>query len=229
MAKNLILENGAIARRGVLLQGLGMAAYLGMPRSAAATEVCNASICDARIPSTQFRHQGQPVNSVWCWAATISMICDWHGRTISQQDIVQQCFGGIVNAPADPFTLISSVNRSYVDVNGDSFSVGSQIWSVLHGLAQLNNFGIIQQLSLDKPLVVCNLSHMMVLVGVSYPRGTYAITEAWVADPAFVGSVTQGIPGLAPLAPGFRYLYPAELVPVPLGGQLTFVAALDVS
>jgi len=222
------LRDHSIARRDFLLRGIGLATSLGFSEKSFASEVCNGVICDAKIPTSQFRHQLQPNGSVWCWAATISMICDWHGRTISQASIVSQCFGGIVNAPADPFTLISSVNRTYIDSHGDSFSIGSQVWSVLHGVAHLNNVGIIQQLSGDRPLVVCNLSHMMALIGVSYPRGSYTIGEAWVADPALPIAIPTGIPGRAPLAKGFRYLSPAELSPAPYG-QLTFIAALDVS
>ncbi|WP_312403737.1 papain-like cysteine protease family protein [Rhizobium sp.] len=217
-----------IARRELLQKGLGLAASLAAPRSASATEVCNAAICDAKVESTQFRHQLQPNGSVLCWAATISMICDWHGRKISQESIVKQCFGAMVNAPADPLTLISSVNQSYVDINGDFFSIQSHIWSVLHGVVQLDDAEIIRQLSADNPLVICNLSHMMVLIGVSYPRGTVSIREAWVADPQLSGIIVPSNPARTPLRSGFRYLEPSEIVPAPFG-QLTFVAALRVS
>jgi hypothetical protein len=157
------------------------------------------------------------------------MICQWHGKQIDQIDVVRQTFGGVVNALADPMTLINAVNRSYTEQNGQQFTIQSNVWSVLHGMANVNNAGIIQELDANRPLVVCNTSHMMALVGVSYPQGTFTINQAWVSDPAFSGSVTNGIPGLPSLAPGFRYLFPAEMMPVPMGGQLTFIAAVHVT
>jgi hypothetical protein len=157
------------------------------------------------------------------------MICRWYGKGVDFVDIVDQTFGGPVNAPADPITLINSVNRSYRDRDGTVFSLRSRVWSAMMGINQVDNAAIISELDASRPLVVCNLQHMMVLVGVSYPQGSSQINQAWVADPAFSGSVTAGIPGLPPLAPGFRYLFPAEMVPAPMGGQLSFVAAVSMS
>ncbi|HYI31531.1 MAG TPA: papain-like cysteine protease family protein [Bradyrhizobium sp.] len=219
----------SISRRSVLAAGVTAAATTLLHRPSSAEYKCNAAQCDARIPTKTFRHIQQEPNSVLCWAATIAMICGWHGRAVHHHNIVRQTFGGIVNAPADPITLINSVNRLYVDDQGKQFSLSSRVWSVLHGIANLDNAGIIQELSANRPLVVCNMSHMMVLVGVSAPAGTMNINQGWVADPAVNGVVTAGIPGLEALAPGFRYLFPAELTPAPMGGQLAFVAAVNVA
>lgn len=216
-----------LSRRNLLTTGAAATAAGVFALPALASVACNIAMCDARIPTGSFPHISQPPISVLCWAATIAMICKWHHRQISMQNIVQQTFGAPVNAPANPVVLINSVDRTYVDDFNNSMTLQAKIWSVIHGQAMINNADVINELSNDRPLVICNASHMMVLVGVSYSPGTVNINQAWVADPAFSGSVTHGIPGLPPLAPGFRYLYPAEFTAPPLG-QLTFVAAIDV-
>lgn len=218
-----------LTRRG-LVQGTAVGlASLAFRVPAQASQNCNGVQCDSNIPTSQFPHVTQPPDSQWCWAATISMICQWYGHPISFPNIVQQTFGSLVNLPADPITLINSVNRSYVDDTGRPLTLNSAVWSVLNGVANVDNNMIIRELAANRPLVVCNMSHMMVLVGVSFPQGTSQINQAWVADPAFSGPVTTGIQGLQPLAPGFRYLFPTELIPAPMGGQLMFVAAVNVT
>lgn len=224
----MVLTTQIATRRELIRMAGGVAAATMVPTRVLSEESCNPVQCSAYIPSGQFGHIQQPLPSVWCWAATIAMICNWHGCRMDQSSVVRQCFGAYVNAPADPFTLINSINRSYIDDAGRSFTLSSKVWSVLHGVTNLNNLGIIGELKQRKPLVVCNTSHMMALVGVSYLRANGEIYEAWVADPAVYGPVTHGIPGMQPLASGFRYLMPAEMTPAPAGGALMFVAAVDV-
>lgn len=216
-------------RRYLLRATMAASASVIWGRSSLAEFVCNNIQCDARIPTRKFIHISQPVGTYWCWAATIAMICTWHKRNISQESIVRQTFGVQANLPADPITMIQALNRSYISDDGIIFKITPQIWSALHGIADLNNSVIIQELKDNRPLVVCNLSHMMALVGVSFGMGSVSINQAWVADPAIDGVVTGGIPGLEQLAPGFRYLFPAELVPASAGGALLFMAAIQVT
>jgi hypothetical protein len=225
-----------LRRRIVFGIPLGLSAAL-LPSDSRAEHVCvqrivnniPLQVCDARIPSKKFKHFTQPL-SYWCWAATLQMICFAHGYQISQPSIVRQTFGAVVNMPADPITLINSVNRDYVDDMGRSFSLNSNVWSQIHGLSNTNNAAAMQQLAAEKPLVVCNKSHMMVLIGMSYliyPNGAQQVQSAWVADPMVTGVTPSG--NLEQLAPGFRYLSIPEMVPVSVGGQLTFVAEVYVS
>jgi hypothetical protein len=186
--------------------------------------------CDANIPSSQFKHvRSVQRGMVWCWAATLEMIFRWHGKMISQEDIVLQTFGRLVDAPADPLTLLNAVSRSYRTRQG-GFHVHSKVWAPDFGIDQLNNLDLISALRANRPMVVCNASHMMVLIGVNYlqaPNGAIQVRQAWVADPFLMGSVTEHM-GSARLPAGFRYLYPAELQPITMGGQLRFVADVRV-
>jgi len=136
------------------------------------------------------------------------MIFRWHGRSISQHRIVEQTFGSRLIAPADLITLMGLAQRTYVDDFGKAFEATSKIWSADFGIAQVDNNAIIESLRDEQPLIVCNVSHMMALVGVSYIEshwGDRSIREAWVADPMVSGVATAGM-GERTLAQGFRYL-----------------------
>lgn len=60
--------------------------------------------------------------SLWCWAASLSMIFEHQGHRVSQESIVLQNFGRLVDAPGGDFlTFESRMNRTYKDDNGDAF------------------------------------------------------------------------------------------------------------
>ncbi|MCK9506528.1 MAG: hypothetical protein M0Q95_20395 [Porticoccaceae bacterium] len=208
---------------------------LGVHRYASARLDCIQhgfqNICDEKIQTNNFKHVfSNQETDVWCWAATFEMIFRWHGKNISQKSIVAQTFGNIIRVPGSIPTLINGSNRDYIDDFGQPFKVRSRIWSMDAGIIQFDNSTIIQALANDRPLVVCNLSHMMVLVGVSYvisPGHIPMIREGWVADPLVFGNVTRQFGGRA-LADGFRYLTPPELVAMYAGGQLRFMADVHV-
>lgn len=223
-----------ISRRKFLEVGMSFGAMFLTPRISCAEHACvpegYGSSCDAKIPTKQFtRVTAIQQRFFWCWAASLEMIFKWHRKDITQRDIVYQTFGSEIDAPADPFVLVNAVNRTFTDRSGGNFSVTSRIWSSDFLVAQIDNGTLIHRLTQEQPLVVCNSSHMMVLVGMNYfrrPDGGVFVREAWVADPMVPGSVT-GHMGPKALAPGFRYLHSSEMMPVPVG-QLRFVADLQV-
>lgn len=184
--------------------------------------------CDARIPSSSFTHirsLNDQRQMYWCWAATLAMIFKWHGREISQENIVTQTFGSVINAPASPLVLINSVNRRYIDNHGREFSVESRSWGPEFGINQIDNNVIVQSLASENPMVVCNRTHMMVLTGVGYLRtlNGLRVMEAWVADPFLIGKVAHDLPS------GFRYLPLPDMFPTSLGGNLRYVADVSVN
>ena len=181
--------------------------------------------CDAKIRSSKFGNVILQQTPVWCWAATLQMIFRWYGKNISQKNIVLQTFGAVVALPADPFVLVNSIKKSYTDDSGNIFQVNSEIWSQDFNIYQLDNYSLINELSAEHPMIVCNSSHMMVLIGVCYFRpqfGPLQLIQAWVADPFLSGQVTPDLPS------GYRYLFPYEMIPTMNGGQLRFVAAVSV-
>jgi hypothetical protein len=157
---------------------------------------------------------------LWCWAASISMIFASNGHQVLQEDIVQRTFGAAVcMSSGNPISIARSLSQTWVDTNENEFdSALSAAYDASNGVDTLDNAFIVEQLSDDKPLLYCNSHHAMVLVSVDYIETPYGpkIVAAGVLDPW-------------PGNPGFHPLSSAELFPVHHGGQLTFLAAVNVS
>lgn len=118
-------------------------------------------------------------SSEWCWAACISGVFGYYGHDISQQDIVQQTWGEIVNLPAQPQQIIADLNRSWVDGDGNAFSVTGDVYSA-------NALTAAQDLKQDMPLIIGALGHAMILTGIQWVRDIYGreqIMAAIVRDP----------------------------------------------
>jgi hypothetical protein len=81
----------------------------------------------------------------------------------------------------------------------------------------INNAIIVNELKADRPLLVCNQSHAMVLVAVDYvdtPMGPN-IGNAYVMDPF------PGFPDIHPLTA-------MEIIPAHMGGQMTYLASVHI-
>jgi hypothetical protein len=156
----------------------------------------------------------------WCWAASIAMIFDSFGHPIDQQTIVQATFGAMVCAPSgNTLTIAQDLSRTWTDTNGVTFgSVVTAAYDPMNGINSLSNSYIVDQLSNDRPLLYCNKHHAMVLVALDYldTLNGPQPQKGGVLDPW-------------PMAPGFHALNPSEMYMSHLGGDLTFLAAVDVS
>ena len=217
-------------RRREFLAGAG-ALVAGAATPALAYDECwndaaYGPLCRAGIRSTDFRRVSSYQHTmVWCWAATLEMIFRWNGIGISQENIVAQTYGGIIPTTIDPYTLMTATRRRYVDDYGGPFDVRSQVFSAEFGIQTLDNRDIVRELRSESPLVICNASHMMVLIGAVY-RDTWSdvpeILSAWVADPF---PYTQWAPDMGP---GFRDLPLADIVPATTGGNMHFLSTVRV-
>ncbi len=221
-----------LSRRRFLSLLAGTAGTLSLSSLAQAYRLCGYHnlppyICDVGIKSADFRRVGAYQQTMlWCWAAVLQMVFAWYGKRVSQRDLVTQTYGAAIPTALDPFSLLQATNRDYRDHAGRPFRVRSRIFAPDFGVSQLTNCDIIRSLHREKPLVICNLSHMMVLIGVTYDGRVSCeqpnIIAAWVADP-----FPQ--PFWAPdMGPGFRDLPPIELAPLP-HGHLRFLADVRVA
>lgn len=174
--------------------------------------VCNAFVSFARL------NAAAQANTLWCWAASISMIFAYHGHEVPQQQIVQTAFGGSVNLPGQPHQIVQLLNRQWQDAQGKTFSSRIDgIFGPMFGFGgALSNADIVNALQQNRPLLYCNMSHAMMLVQVNYlPTPPVPnIQAALVVDPW---------PGL-----GVRQLNQPELYPAPMG-QATLLAAVSIS
>ena len=155
----------------------------------------------------------------WCWAASMAMIFARHGRVVDQKTIVDSTFGGLMCASApDTLTIASGLSRSWVDANGQPFSsTVTSAYDPANNIVNLNNLMIIDELSNNRPLLYCNRHHAMVLVVLDY-------MDTRMGPSPYAAAVLDPWPG----SPDWHYLSPGEFTPVHLGGEMTFLASVDI-
>lgn len=139
--------------------------------------------CNAGLPGTvadvvAAAVGGQHMNQ-WCWAASLETVLRYHGHPLRQERIVSENLGGIVNLPADPWTYVAALNRSYVDDNGVPFTIMGDVYTA-------NPVTAAQDLADGLPLIIGTMGHAMVLTGVTYVGDMFGhgeIEQAFVRDP----------------------------------------------
>lgn len=156
----------------------------------------------------------------WCWAASISMIFAFYGHPISQAQIVAQTYGAVTCLPAVNNAVIGTdLSRTYVDNLGRKFtSTVTAAFDPQNGYNSLSWAGIANELANDRPLVYCNTHHCEVIYSMTYDgfAANPIVTDVDVIDPW-------------PTNPPAHSLTASEVTPVPLGGEMMFVAAVRVS
>lgn len=216
---------GILSRR-TLLQGAAASAILA-PLPAQAEYQCaprpmGGAQCFAQVHMSALSAlQGNTnqIQSQWCWAACISMIFRYHKHPVSQARIVQETFGALVNMPAGSGLVISQqVNRQWVDDNRQPFRAELiAAFDFDSRVMAIDNTFITNALANDQPLIIGARSHAMVLTRVDYLAGG--------PQPIVIGGgVIDPWPGR-----GFRGLAPDEIVAVPMGGSLRYLAAIRVT
>jgi hypothetical protein len=121
-------------------------------------------VCESGIPS-HFIHIAAMKNlmfqSQWCWAACIAMVFEYYGHPVRQERIVSEAYGGLVNMPAQPWTMLAMLNRAWVDDNGKKFRCSSTSGSS-------DTVAAANDLADDKPLIIGTLGHAVVLTSLEY-------------------------------------------------------------
>jgi len=144
----------------------------------------------AGVPSNEFeffaapQYQGRQRQSMWCWAACIQMILNYHGLYVSQEQIVQRAFGQLVNSPAFLNQMLLALSGWAPDTRGRA----STIHATLLGATPAQ---IVADLSNNWPLIVgfrgSPIGHACVLTAVEYMQfffpGIPFITKAICRDP----------------------------------------------
>ncbi|MES2064151.1 MAG: papain-like cysteine protease family protein [Bacteroidota bacterium] len=177
----------AICALGISGNGTGEGKAPGKSKTTASSLDCgpynNYGIqrCVAGINSSILDVRGLDIQNAdeWCWAASIQAIFNYYGHNISQARIVQETFGQVVNMPAQPGTILSALNRYWIDDSGVQF------------MAQANSFSAspitaAQDLASDNPLIIGTMGHAMVLTALEYDHNTYGqgnVVAAVVRDP----------------------------------------------
>lgn len=118
--------------------------------------------------------------SLWCWAASLSMIFEHQGHPTSQESIVLQNFGRLVDAPGGDFlTFEGRINRFYKDDDGNTFRAqATRILTPAQAARALRD-GI--------PLLYSTSHHATVQTELTYqvaPGGPLVVKGGRIWDPA---------------------------------------------
>ena len=99
--------------------------------------------------------------SVWCWAASLSLIFTHEGHPISQEQIIIQNFDNPDNAPGGDFLNFEDrLNRDYIDANGKKFTSSAiQVFSTEDAA---------RSLSAGFPILFKGIHHAVVQTSLTY-------------------------------------------------------------
>ena len=139
-------------------------------------EACTAGIRSDTIEATVAAEGGQRM-SQWCWAASIAMVFRYYGYEVSQERIVAETFGQVVNMPGTTQQIVTTLSREWRDDRGRRFQVTAGLVSRVDAAAEL---------AADRPLMVGTLGHAMVLTALEYVKDPWygdSVTRAIVRDP----------------------------------------------
>ena len=146
--------------------------------------------CESGLPSSMIHvvaKRSRQEQSQWCWAACISMVFAYHKHPVAQTRIVKECYGRLINLPADPWTMLRALNRVWIDDNGKKFRARSSGGTTDPASAA-------RDLVENRPLILGTRGHAVVLTSLQYSAAYYAtplglrlgpvvITGAVVRDP----------------------------------------------
>jgi Papain-like cysteine protease AvrRpt2 len=155
-----------------------------------------------------------------CWAASIAGIFGYQGHPIDQDVIAQTIYRTLACLPSISSGVLDTVlSHVWTDTNGDQFKATiTGLYDPLNNVTEMDNDDLVSEMRDNNPVLYCNTHHAMVIVGMDYRRDAagdlLAVDRVHVADPW---------PGN-----GMHLLTPPEMMPLQQGGQLTYVASVDV-
>lgn len=213
-----------IQRRQLLLGASATAAWPVLGRNAQAYEKCMphpyGQICEAGVKVKQVieAYDDQNMNQ-WCWAASISMVFANYGYHVSQDRIVKEAYGGIVNMGAMGTTISKQINRVWTDDSGKKFKVEIEgLYDFDMGVVGITNPQIVNALKAEHPLIFGNKTHAMMQFSVAYipsPMGPQIVNVGF-ADP-WPGNGLRGP------------MYPGEALAMHAGGAMRYLALPKVT
>lgn len=141
---------------------------------------CESGI-DSRLAFISAKKQR---DTLWCWAACIEMVFSYYGLSVSQETIVQQTWGAVVNRGVNSFQILANLNRPWVDSTGRAF------YATGDASSRTNYMTAAQDLYNNMPLIIVTgrpeRAHAMVLTSLQYLRDQYGrgeVISAVVHDP----------------------------------------------
>ncbi len=163
----------------------------------------------------------------WCWAASISAVFSFFGKSVDQVTIVSRKYRVPACWPSGTAAAIAQfLNTTWIDQKTNTpFQCRlTGAFDAMAHVGAINNAMIVNELSNQRPVVYCNTHHCMVICEVKYYPGPMPnIVEATVMDPW-------------PKAQRFHSLCKPELYPAIFnqwgqrigGGQMAFLGSVSI-
>jgi hypothetical protein len=141
----------------------------------------------AGIRSVEFK-SAQQEDSLWCWAASIEMVLDYHGLTVPQESVVERIYGSKINRTGDPRQILTALSGLAPNKEGGA----SQIYA--EGYTGLYPYFVTDLIN-EYPLIIGlnfgSYSHAVVLTAVAYSMNangqpvpaSVVIRDPWPGNP----------------------------------------------
>lgn len=131
----------------------------------------------AGVPTSEFdawaaeRVSGNQRQQNWCWAACSQMVLNYHGLYVTQEQLVNKIYGGLVDRPADELQIRRALSGWAPNVKGNFSYIYCQ-----SGFQSVNE--ITQALAAKWPLIVglqtpYGGGHAYVLTAIYYSTDPY--------------------------------------------------------
>ncbi len=122
---------------------------------------------------------------VWCWAACIQMVLNYHGVQWQQEDVVLAVKGYLARETASNAEIVGFLNQAGFDYDGDRWASRCAFYQ-----GAPNPTWLIDELLADRPLIVSyqtgpNSGHVVILFAAEYqptPQGPI-IRSVQIYDP----------------------------------------------
>lgn len=155
------------------------------------------SVWVAGIPTNKFQFFANTQHCPeWCWAASIQMVLNFHGLTVSQEQIVTRIFGAPICRAGQPQDILNALSGWAPNVAGGSSAIMASPYT-------LNSTQLVQDLILENPMIVGLMmpgggQHAVVLTAVTYGPpgvdGNPTLLTAIIRDPWPLSPSRQEIP-----------------------------------
>ncbi len=155
----------------------------------------------------------------WCWAASCAMIFAMYQHPTDQLQIVDKVFGKLQCQGANQLVMQDVLSASWRDKLGNDF--GSRVtarYAPASGIVSINKALIVELLTDNKPILYANTHHAMVIVSADY-----------VETDSGPNVMSLGVLDPWPASQPYHPLTPAEMIPIHQGGQMTFLASVDIA
>lgn len=153
------------------------------PPTPAGVQRCRTGLASQQI----LRIQQTQERPGWCWAAVAAIVFAHHDAAVSQEQIVQRHFGGLIDRRITGSALTSLLNKVWIDASGNPFASSTRVDDAQTGQFEIPGVDmVVAELAGNHPMILGVDGHLVVLVEVQYERaatGAVRVIGGTVIDP----------------------------------------------